>query len=390
MSGLDAAVVGAGVFGATAALELARRGRRVALLDQGRVPHPDAASTDISKVVRLDYGSDTFYTALMEEALGGWRAWNEAWDRPLFHETGFLVLSSIPMAPGSFEGESFALLTARGHRLERLDADEIPRRFPAWRPGAMIDGYHNPAGGWAESAEVVRRLIEEAARAGVSLRDQVAVEGLLEDRGRVRGVATAGGAVTADLVVVAGGAWTGALLPELEGKLSVVGQPVLHLAPADPTRFRAPAFLPFAADIARTGWYGFSANAADVVKVANHGPGVPVDPRGPRVFPAGAEARFRSFFADALPGLAAAPRAGERLCLYSESVDGDPWIARHPERAGLVVAAGGSGHAFKYAPLLGALIADAADGVEHRFGARFAWREVGERRFEEARFGEPR
>src|SRR5580700_1274691 len=94
------AVVGAGVFGVTAALALARRGHRVSIFDPGPLPHPLAESTDISKVVRLDYGPDDAYLDLMEEALDGWRRWNEAWAAPLFHETGVVFLSRAPMEPG--------------------------------------------------------------------------------------------------------------------------------------------------------------------------------------------------------------------------------------------------------------------------------------------------
>ena len=98
-----AAVVGAGVFGVTAALALRRRGYSVTLIDPGPLPHPLAASTDISKVVRLDYGPDADYTALMERALDGWREWNAVWPEPLFHETGIAFLCRAPMSPGGFE-----------------------------------------------------------------------------------------------------------------------------------------------------------------------------------------------------------------------------------------------------------------------------------------------
>src|SRR5579859_8186850 len=80
-------VVGAGIFGVTAAIELRRRANEVTLVDPGPVPHPLAASTDISKIVRLDYGADEAYTAWMERALERWRAWNADLGKTLFHET---------------------------------------------------------------------------------------------------------------------------------------------------------------------------------------------------------------------------------------------------------------------------------------------------------------
>src|SRR5450631_3145056 len=106
----SAIVVGAGIFGVTAALALRRRGRAVTLLDPGPLPHPLAESTDISKVVRADYGADEDYTARMEIALDGWRRWNAAWPEALFHETGVLFICRSVMDRGGFEHESFSLL----------------------------------------------------------------------------------------------------------------------------------------------------------------------------------------------------------------------------------------------------------------------------------------
>src|SRR5688500_2606199 len=156
-------VIGGGIFGAAGARVLAERGHEVTLIEPGPVPHPLAASTDLSKFVRLDYGGDAFYAAAMERALAKWRS------DPLFHETGILFIARTPMEKGSFERESFDLLTARGHALERLDADAIARRFPEWRAGVYVDGYYNPEGGWAESGRVVVAYLERARAAGVTI-----------------------------------------------------------------------------------------------------------------------------------------------------------------------------------------------------------------------------
>src|SRR5580698_4747251 len=151
-------VVGSGVFGVAAAKELRQRGFDVTLFDPGPVPHPLAESTDISKIVRLDYGDDETYTRLMESALERWRASSLA---PFFHETGVLFLRRSPLDPGGFEHDSYELLTRRGHRLERLDRAALRRRFPAWS-SEVLEGYFNPAGGWADSGNVVRHLVLEA------------------------------------------------------------------------------------------------------------------------------------------------------------------------------------------------------------------------------------
>ena len=97
------AIVGAGIFGVTAALELRRRRHDVTLLDAGEIPHPLAESTDVSKAVRMDYGADDFYTSEMERALEGWRAWNAMFGEELFHETGTMfVTREAFIAAGGF------------------------------------------------------------------------------------------------------------------------------------------------------------------------------------------------------------------------------------------------------------------------------------------------
>ncbi|MDX2093926.1 MAG: FAD-dependent oxidoreductase [Kofleriaceae bacterium] len=369
-----AIVVGAGVFGLTAALELRARGLHVLVLDPGPVPHPLAESTDISKVVRIDYGSDADYTALGEEALAGWRRWNAEWPVPRFHETGVTFLSRAPMQPGGFEHDSYHLLVGRGHPLERLDTRAITARFPAYAPGVHVDGYYSPIGGWAESGAVVAQLATLAIAAGVEVRPH-GVSQLADD-----GVITAHGHVAGDLVVVCAGAWVPRLVPELADSVRAIGQPVFHLRPRDPSLFEAARFPVFGADISRTGYYGFPVNTDGIVKIANHGTGIAIDRDEQRVVHPGHEAALRMFLREAFPALVDAPIVEGRLCVYGDTRDEHFWIARHPTRPRLVVATGGSGHAFKFAPALGPLIADIALGVPHPLAHKFRWRpELAER-----------
>ncbi|MEM9488790.1 MAG: FAD-dependent oxidoreductase [Myxococcota bacterium] len=375
----DIVVVGAGIFGITAAIELAGRGHEVCVIDPGPLPHPLAASTDISKVVRMEYGSSRDYMAMGEAARAGWLEWNDEFASELYHETGVLMMSQTAMEPGGFERDSFDLLRRRGHQPERLDGAEITRRFPAWRPGAFGDGFYHRLGGYAESGRTVVALVDKARRVGVGLYPGHTAERLLGDDGQVTGVSTRERAIfSADTVVVAAGAWTPLLLPELHSLMRISGHPIVHLELADPSRFSAPDFPVFTADIARTGWYGFPVHpAAGVVKIANHGVGVPVHPsRDERVVSAADIAALRAFLSDALPALADAPIAYTRRCLYCDTADGHFVIARHPHRDGLCVASGGSGHGFKFAPVLGSLIADAAEGQSNPDLTRFRWRTI--------------
>src|ERR1700716_453227 len=99
-------VVGAGINGVTAAIELKKRGHDVVLVDPGPLPHPLAASTDISKAVRTAYGADEDYAALAERAIPLWRQWDGAFGFLPYHETGMMFVRRKPMQPSDFEFES--------------------------------------------------------------------------------------------------------------------------------------------------------------------------------------------------------------------------------------------------------------------------------------------
>jgi glycine/D-amino acid oxidase-like deaminating enzyme len=191
--------------------------------------------------------------------------------------------------------------------------------------------------------------------------------------------------VRGDDILLAAGAWTTALAPWLASSLRAVAQPVLHFLAQDvESRFPAGRCV-WGADISEHGWYGFPGLADGRVKVGHHGRGLALDPAASRELPAGVEDRFRAFLARALPRLAQVSCARARLCFYSDTADGDFWITRDPEHPGLVVAAGGSGHAFKFLPVVGEITADVVEGRETAQTARFAQREPTAGRREAAR-----
>ena len=379
-------IVGGGVFGCTAALKLQSRGWSVSIVNPGTPPHEDASSTDVSKVVRMDYGSDVFYHELGEIAIEGWKSWNRDWQQPLYHEDGFLILSRGQMKLGGYEHENRKVLEQRGYNTERLTTNRIANRYPAWDFSEYPDGYYNPHGGWVESGSVMEHLVQLCKASGVQFysgqMDQLRSKG-----SRISGVLTNNGdIITGEIVVVAAGAWTPTLLPWLSGVLWSTGQPVLHFLPDNPDLFRAEHFPPWSADISNSGWYGFPALADGRVKVAHHGQGIRMHPEARETVDANHEARTRKFLSSAIPALSDAPIAYRRICMYCDTFDGNFLVGHDPDREGLVVAAGGSGHAFKFAPVLGEIVADAVEHQHNKWGSRFAWREARAFGNEEARY----
>ncbi len=368
-------ILGGGCFGLTAALELRSRGWKVTLIDQGRIPHPDAASTDISKVVRMDYAQDEQHTAMGERSVERWREWNARWGEDLYHEVGFLVMSREMMQSGGFEHDSRQFLTSRGHSLRHTSSEMLRELHPAWNHEAFHDGYLNPVGGWVESGRVIARLAVEARRAGVEIIENMQDAHPCFEGAECTGIATANQTWNGDIILVAAGAWTPMVLPYLQNVMWATAQTVFHFMPHDPLPFNPPQFPVWGADMGKTGWYGFPANVDGLVKVANHGPGRRVNARDPRSMPAGEEARCRAFLRGTFPSLAAAPLHSTRVCLYCDTFDGAFWIDRDPDHPRLIVAAGDSGHAFKFTPVLGEIIADVVESKPNPWTGRYRWRE---------------
>src|SRR5207248_5697434 len=207
-------VVGGGINGVTSAIELKTRGHKVILVDPGPLPHPLAASTDISKAVRAAYGPDEDYTALAERCIELWRKWNADFGIKLYHQTGVLFVCQRPMQPGGFEYESSRLFEKHGHRFERFDPFTFHQRFPAFAPDRFEDGFFDPDAGYAESGRVVATLLEYAKSRGIELRERTKVVGLDETAGRVHGVLLQDRhRISGDAVVIAAGAWTPSLFP---------------------------------------------------------------------------------------------------------------------------------------------------------------------------------
>jgi glycine/D-amino acid oxidase-like deaminating enzyme len=369
-------VIGAGINGVVAAIELRKRGHEVVLIDPGPLPHPLAASTDISKAVRAAYGADEDYTALAEQSREIWQQWNVEFGVELYHEIGFLFMRQRPMQPGDFEYESFKLLEQRGHQIERIDSKQLLERYPAWNAKRYPDGFLDLEAGYAESGRVVAALIQRAKSLGVESRENAKFRELDEAGDRVKGILLENGEkIAADAVVMAVGAWTPYALPFTRNFFRASGQPVFHLKPEKPELFTPERFPIFGADISTTGYYGFPLNRDGLVKIANHGSGREMSPDSPeRAVTKEEENKMRQFLSDSFPGLADAPIVFTRICLYCDTHDGDFWIAPDPERPELIIAAGDCGHGFKFAPVLGEIIADAVEGKSNPLLEKFRWR----------------
>ena len=282
MKRYDFLIIGGGIFGLSAAVELATRKHRVGLINPDRIPHHLAASTDVTKAVRMEYGSDREYFRMAEICIRRWREWNELFGETLYHEVGFLMLGreGLHSERQAFERHSYENLLAADYPAEQLDRPEMERRFPAVNAAAYPLACFNPVGGYVDSGRVIERLAGYARQLGVEIHEYQTAARLNVEKGRLQSVSTKeGNTYSCGHAIVAAGAHTPDLLPELQPFMTVTGHPVFWLRPEDPERFSVPRLSVFTADISNSGWYGFPfLPDQGIVKVARHSTGEVLHP----------------------------------------------------------------------------------------------------------------
>ena len=377
----DFLIVGGGIFGLSTAVELAKRKYKTGLLNPDTIPHHLAASTDINKVVRMEYGADTEYFRMAEICMQRWREWNDLFGVQLYHEVGLMMLCKEKMESErqTFERRSFEKLVVNGYSTHRLNSQTLTQRFPALKEGVYTDGNFNPKAGYVESSQVVEKLAQYARSLGVDIHEGQTVNSFVIEKGQLQAVKTKEGETfKCGNTIVAAGANTPYLIPDLKPYINITGHPVFWVKPVNPFNFIPPRFSVFMADISNSGWYGFPfSDKYGIVKIARHADGIHLHPdKDDRQVSESEIREFRHFLLHTFPELYEAPLMFTRRCLYTDSLDGHFWIDHHPEVKGLSVSTGGSGHGMKMGPLIGEMTADMAEGKTHRFSARYRWRHI--------------
>lgn len=377
----DFLVVGGGIFGITSAIALAKRKYKVGLINPDSIPHHLAASTDISKIVRMEYGSDEEYFKMAEISIERWKAWNDLLDEKIYHEVGVLMLckNSIESEHQTFEKYSYQNLQKNGYPTYRLDATAITKRFPAIKPNAYTDANFNPTGGYVESGFAIEKLTSYARSLGVEIHERQTAEQLKIEKNRLYAIQTKEGKTfQCGHAIIAAGAHTPYLIPELLPYIKTTGHPLFWIKPNNPKNFISPQLSVFTADISNSGWYGFPFNPKyGVVKIGKHSAGLPMHPdKDDRQIQNEELLELRHFLKIAFPELSDAPVVYSRRCVYTDTLDGHFWIDQHPEIKGLTVSTGGSGHGMKMGPVIGEMTADVAENKTHEFSNRYQWRHL--------------
>jgi sarcosine oxidase len=360
MGSWDAIVVGVGGMGSSACYSLAKRGKRVLGIEQFEMAHAKGSSHGETRLIRQAYFEHPDYVPLLKRSYELWDEISKVSGQNLFHRTGLVIYGSSQSV--ILDG------IRRSAKLHKLDIQELTgeaakKKFPVIPPPSGYTGIFESDAGYLEVENCVRAYCEEALNLGADMRFQ---ESLLSWRALGNSlesgveVKTTKGVYRAARLIFTSGPWTKNLLPNLPMKLSVHRVPVFWFQATD-LFHEAAGFPCFAFDLPYGFIYGFPIITGNEMKIALHKPGEKVlnPSEVKREVTPEDSAILEKYIRENLSGVSPLATRSS-VCLYTLSSDENFIVDLLPGVPQVSVACGFSGHGFKFASVIGQILADLA------------------------------
>ena len=351
----DVIVIGMGAMGSATVYELASRGLRVLGLERFDIPHDRGSSHGVSRIIRLAYSEHPSYVPLLRRAYERWRELESAGGEKLLHITGS-VDTGRPEGP-VFSGSLHSCIE---HDLshETLTSSEMTQRFPGCRFPEGWMGVYQPDGGFLMSERCIVAYVSAALERGADVRAREAVLEWDASGGGVR-VKTTRGSYEAGALVITSGAWAGPLVPSLDHLLAPERQVLGWFQPLRPELFAPNAFPVVIGEFEEGKYYmspvfgvpGFKIGKFHHLNEATTAEGLDRECRDED------EAVLRQAVARYFPD-ANGPAMSLRACMFTNTPDEHFLIDALPGVPNVYVAAGFSGHGFKFSSVVGEILAD--------------------------------
>ena len=362
----DAIIIGAGGMGSATAYHLAKSGADVLVLEQFQRGHTFGSSHGATRIIRFFYDKP-FYTELMKTAYAEWRDLESVSGKSLLFITGSVGIGAKGNPYGRAARQS---LDAAGVESEWWDATQLAERFPQFRSTDGMEILWQKDTGFLRAAECVSTHLQLAEQHRATIREETRVTNI-NWQIDIPTVHTENDRFHGRKIIVTAGAWTGKLLAELNLPLTVTKQQVCYYQPTDSKRFgpdRFPVFTESTPDGEFI--YGIPVfgtfNMGGGLKIARHGRGQVISPDTPERTPdADYIAHIDAYVQKRLPELGKVTHA--EVCLYTETPDEDFIIDAHPHCSDVLIAAGFSGHGFKFCALVGRIMSELTRNGETGF-----------------------
>jgi len=361
MPDYDAIVIGVGGMGSATVYHLARRGWKVLGLEQYGIPHEMGSSHGYSRMIRYTLQEHPNYVPLVHRAYQLWRELEGASGDTLVVTTG-----SVRAGPPDSLFFKNAQESCDAHNIpyEILTAPEINKRFPGYQFPDEISSIFQSDGGFLLPEQCIVNHVRAAEESGAEIHSQETVVDW-EPRSDEIMVRTDKGVYMARRLVVTAGAWAGKLVPAVREHAIPERQVLGWFEPENPGLFRPETFPVFGMLTEEGRYYGFPTYSVPGFKIGrSHHLLQKVDPdQMDREVHAEDEAILRKAVSRYFPQ--AAGRLLERkTCIYTNTPDEHFMIGVLPGLPQVSVAAGFSGHGFKFASVIGEIMADLAQNGE--------------------------
>lgn len=353
--GFDVIIVGAGSMGISAGYYLSKIGKRVLLIDSFDPPHDQGSHHGETRIIRHAYGEGGDYVPLALRAQELWGQLEEESGEKLFYQTGFL--STGEPSSSYLKG---VVNSAEKYRLplEFIDAKEIHERWPGISVPDYFIGLYEPQSGVLKSEEAIRTYRKLAVKNGATIVSNKRVRHIHVKSNEVR-VDTKKESFYAKSLIITSGAWSSGLLSEVGLNLPL--QPVrktIGWFKAEEELYSSSVFPAFSFSLSGREYYGFPSFDGTGLKVGRHDGGEPIDADdylasfGVRKED---EKDLRDFLQQYLPK-ANGPLNYGRVGKYTLTPDRDFVIDLHPTYKNVAIAAGFSGHGFKFSSVVGEIL----------------------------------
>jgi sarcosine oxidase len=360
----DAIVVGVGGMGSAATYHLANRGLDVLGLEQFDIPHSRGSSHGITRIIRKPQFEHPAYVPLVRRAYDLWAELEDRSGRDLLHVTGGLDIG--PPDSHVFGG---SVRSCEAHDIdhERLSAAEVRDRFPGYAIPESHRAVYQSDGGFLVPEQCIVAHVEAAQAEGADVRAREPVSEFTQLADGGMRVQTRKGTYEADELVITAGAWARDLLPELTDLTIPERQVLAWLHPTDPTAFDPESFPVFVHEVDDGYYYGFPRYDVPGFKFGkfNHRgeTGEPAAMAEPRA----EDERLLRAYAERYFPAGAGPTMRLSTCMFTNTPDEHFILDTLPDRSQITVGAGFSGHGFKFASVIGEILADLAvdDETEH-------------------------
>ena len=351
----DVIVIGLGGMGGAALYHLAKRGASVMGIEQFEIGHDRGSSHGQTRIMRRAYFEHPDYVPLVDLSRAMWAVLAEETGEALFHRSGLFLAGRREDAVIRGVREAAATHLVRIETVERADLD---RRFPGLRTADDMEVVFEPDAGFLRVEECVRAHVERARALRAHVRAGEKVKKWKSDTGGIR-VETDRGVYLASKLMICAGPWAGQLLSELRIPLDVRRVVVVWFRSNNPAHRLDHGAPVFGYDLGDGFFYGFPVLDERGMKIGEHlGRQGVTDPSSlDRTLHDDDLPRLNSLIDRFLPGVTHEV-IDHGVCMYTMTPDEHFIVDRHPHHENVFFAAGFSGHGFKFAPVIGAALAD--------------------------------